>query len=302
MIQLNPDNSLLNKYFGVSLYKIYTQYANKDFEEIMKIEAEEGNKKAEDYEKILSDPRKIHEIFNLMTVENKYIILQNLSESDLDELLPLLDNEQLSMGLNFFTDDKLLSLSKELPIEALVGMIFEKFQLSDVLVLMEDSALDAFLNESKVERKYMQNYFESLDESQLRTVMSQTTKENYDSKSRDEMIDELSQMENAEYKSFVTSMNKKNSMGLISGICDQDDDLLTLFKPEDLTAPMNLLMKGEKIKMMQELDPEFLIPMVQELPLDLTQIVLTQIDGMDFAKVLSSDYLDALKSVVIFSK
>jgi hypothetical protein len=41
--------------------------------------------------------------------------------------------------------------------------------------------------------------------------------------------------------------------------------------------------------------------MVQELPIDLTQIVLTQIDGMDFAKVLSSDYLDAMKSVVLFS-
>ena len=114
MIQLNADNALLNKYFGISYAKIYTNYANKDFEEIMKLEASEGNKKAENYESILSEPRKILEIFNLSSLENKFIILQNLNEDDLDSLLPLLNNDQLCMGLDFFTDDKLLAMTKAL--------------------------------------------------------------------------------------------------------------------------------------------------------------------------------------------
>lgn len=301
MIQLNADYALLNKYFGISLTKIYTKYANKDLEEIMKTEAQEGNKKAENYEKILSEPRKIIEIFNLVSVENKYVILQNLSEDDLDNLLPLLNNEQLAMGLNFFTDDKLLALSKELPIEQLVAMIFEKFKLEDVLELMEDSAMDTFLKESEVQREYMQSYFESLGESELREIMGQTKNENYDNKSKDDIIEEMNNMKNNEYQSFVTSLDRKAATGLICGVCEQDEDLLILFSPEDLTAPMDLLMKGEKIKMMKNLDPEFLIPMIQELPLDLTQIVLTQIDPMDFAKTLSEDYMDALKSVVLFT-
>lgn len=301
MIQLNADYALLNKYFGISLSKIYNNYANKDLEEILKTEAQEGNKKAENYEEILSQPRKILEIFNLTTIENKYIILQNLSEDDLDSLLPLLDNEQLSMGLNFFTDDKLLALSRELPIEQLVAMIFEKFQLTDVLELMEDSAMDAFLKESEVQREYMQKYFESLGENELREIMTQVKNEDYDGKSKEDIVNEMNNMENNEYLSFVTSLDRKAATGLICGVCDQDEDLLMLFRPEDLTAPMDLLMKGEKIQMLKGLDPEFLIPMVQELPLDLTQIVLTQIDPMDFAKTLSSEFSDALKSVVLFT-
>ena len=301
MIQLNADNSLLNKYFGISIAKIQTYYANKDFREIMKIEASEGNKKAKEYESILSQPRKILEIFNLVSIENRFLILQNLNEDDLDKLLPLLNNEQLCMGLEFFTDDKLLTMSKELPVEILVGMIFEKFQLSDVLVLMEDSSIDAFLKEPEVQRNYMQKYFESMKESELQALMQRTKKQSYKDKSREDMLDEMNQMKNSEFQSFVTSLDKKDSIGLICGICEQEEDLLLLFKPEDLVEPMKLLMKEDKIKMMSGLEQEFLIPMVQELPIDLTQIVLTQIDPMDFAKTLSSDYMDALKSVVLFA-
>jgi len=60
-------------------------------------------------------------------------------------------------------------------------------------------------------------------------------------------------------------------------------------------------MKEDKIKLMQKLDPEFLVPMVQELPVDLTQIVLTQIDPRDFADILAQDFQDILSSVVLFS-
>ena len=108
MIQLNVDFSLLYRFFGIPLAKI-RQYANKDIEEIMKIEAAQGNQKAADYKEILSDPDKIIDIFKLSNVENKYIILKNLNEEDSDKLLPLLNQEQLSLGLNFFTEEKLMS-------------------------------------------------------------------------------------------------------------------------------------------------------------------------------------------------
>ena len=102
MIQLKVDYTLLNKYFGISPQKI-PQYANMDFEEIMEVEAQQGNEKAKDYKKILSDPDKLLEIFKLSNVENKYIILQNMSEGDLDNLLPYLSHSQLLKGLEFFT-------------------------------------------------------------------------------------------------------------------------------------------------------------------------------------------------------
>ena len=64
---------------------------------------------------------------------------------------------------------------------------------------------------------------------------------------------------------------------------------------------MELLMKEDKIKMMSKLDKELLVPMIQELPLDLTEIVLTQIDPRDMSEILATDFQDILESVVLFT-
>ena len=109
MINLQVDFSLLNKFFGIPISRI-VQYEDKELEEIMELEAAQGNQKAQDYKKILSDPDKILEIFRLTNLENKYIILQNMAEGDLDELLPYLTQEQLTKGLQFFTEEKLIEM------------------------------------------------------------------------------------------------------------------------------------------------------------------------------------------------
>ena len=45
---------------------------------------------------------------------------------------------------------------------------------------------------------------------------------------------------------------------------------------------------------MGTLDPEFLVPMIEELPQDLIQVVATQIDPTEFAKILSSNFSDLI--------
>ena len=96
-------------------------------------------------------------------------------------------------------------------------------------------------------------------------------------------------------------MERESKIGLIDGIVEQEEDLLLLFEADDIVKPMEMLMKGDKIKLMSSLDSEFLVPMIQELPIDLTQIVLTQIDPKDFAEILTEDFQDILSSVVLFS-
>lgn len=300
MIQLNTDFSLLNRFFGLTPSKI-RQYENMDFEEIMKAEAEQGNAKAANYKEILSDPDKILEIFNLANTENKYVILQNMSEHDLDDLLPLLTNEQLSMGLQFFTDEKLIAMCTELPVEELSDMIFDNFSVSDVLKLMDETSMDKFIAQPDVERRYCQTYFENLQQTSLENIMVNSLGEEYKGKTKDEYLDELSKMSDGDYSEFLTTIERQHKMGMIESIVKQDEKLLNMFEPDDLVQPMTLIMKDEKIKMMKNLDPEFLTPMIQELPMDLTQIVLTQIDPNDFAEVIARDFQNILSEVVLFS-
>ncbi|MBR1618077.1 hypothetical protein IJ670_08005 [bacterium] len=300
MIQLNVNFTLLNKFFGVPASKI-PSYANKDLEDIMKIEASQGNVKAQNYQKILSDPDKLLEIFKLSNLENKLAILQNMSESDLDELLPYLKHEQLVLGLNFFTEEKLVSMSKELPIEELANMILTKFAIMDVLMFMDDSSMNQFIEQPDVDRKYSQAYFEQLGQKQLAMILTNTLGEDFTDKSQDESLEYLNNLDDSKYKRFLLSMERNDKMNLIAGICAQEPELVYLFKNDDMIQPMNMLMKEDKIKLMGNLEDEFIIPMIEELPLDLTQIVLTQIDARDFSEVLARDFQDILSSVVLFS-
>lgn len=300
MIQLNTDFTLLNKFFGISPNKIH-KYANMGFEEIMKAEAEEGNLKAKNYKEILADPDKLLDIFKLASVENKLIILQNMSEYDLDKLLPYLNNEQLSRGLQFFNDDKLIQMCEDLPVEELSQMVLEKFRVIDILSLLEENSMNVFIQQPDVERRYAQNYFESLNTEILENIMVQSFGAEYKDKSREEYLQEMKQMQDDDYTRFLISIERKQKIEMINNIVEQDNDLINLFKSDDLVKPMELLMKEDKIKMMKNLEQEFLIPMIQELPMDLTQIVLTQIDPKDFSEILAKDFQDILGEVVLFS-
>jgi len=300
VLQLNVDFTLLNKFFGISASKI-SQYANMGIEEIMETEAEQGNQKAKDYKEILSDPDKIAQIFKLSNVENKYNILQNMSESDLDNLLPYLKEEQLVNGLQYFTDAKLTTMCEQLPTEELIGVVFQKFTLLDVLTLMDTNAMDTFLSQPEVDRKYAQNYFETLDQDVLQEIMIYQYGIDMKDKSREEYLEKLSAMDDQEFSDFMMGMEKNSKANLINGIVAQDESLLLLFENDDLVRPMESLMKEDKIKLMANLEKEFLVPMIQELPMDLTQIVLTQIDSNDFSEILASEFQDILGEVVLFS-
>ena len=268
----------------------------------MKIEAAQGNEKAAQYKKILSDPDKIMEIFKLSNVENKFIILQNMSEADLDKLLPFLNQEQLAKGLNFFTEEKLMTMCEHLPIEEIIGMVFEKFNLVDVLTLMKEDSMDQFMMQPDVEKRYVYNYFETMDQKALEKIMIQSFGANMEGKTSKEYNEHLQNLDDNDFNTFILSLEREAKIGLIDGIVKQDQELLTLFKPDDLIRPMELIMKQDKIKMMQGLETEFLVPMIQELPMDLTQIVLTQIDPREFSEILAEDFQDILSSVVLFKK
>ncbi len=300
MIQLNVDFSLLNKYFGISPSKIQ-QYANKDFEEIMKLEAQQGNEKARNYQQILSDPDKLMQIFKLANVENKFMILQNLSEHDLDNLLPYLSQEQLTMGLQFFNDEKILELCKQLPTEELLLMVYQKFSPYEIIELMPQESMDKFLAEPDVERKYIQKYFETLDQDVLFQIMQAQFPDTDENQTRGDFLSQLESMDDTKFNSFLLKMERNSKIALIAGVVDEQPDLMLLFNNDDIARPLENLMKQDNIELMSALDPEFLIPMIQQLPMDLTQIVLTQIDANDFSEILASEYQDILKDVVLFA-
>ena len=103
------------------------------------MEAASGNKKAQEFDKeILQNPQKMIEFFRLDNYENKTAILENLNSTDLKNIMPMLENEQLIVGLNFYTTDALFDLMKDLPKEELTKMMFNKFSPEKFLSLTNE--------------------------------------------------------------------------------------------------------------------------------------------------------------------
>ena len=103
MTRLDIDLSYLAKNYQIGTSRI-NQYTYKTIDEIMEAEAAQGNTQAADFEMdVLSNPRELVKLFKLASPENRYRILRNLNTADLIYLLQYLDQQDLLMGLMFFT-------------------------------------------------------------------------------------------------------------------------------------------------------------------------------------------------------
>ena len=67
-------------------------------------------------------------------------------------VLPMLDQEDLLMGLYFFTQDKLLSMLMEVDIEELVNVIQAAFPLQDIVMMFTEDDLSEFFQNEKLEK------------------------------------------------------------------------------------------------------------------------------------------------------
>ncbi len=296
MIDLNLNLSYLLNTFEISTRRI-NEYSSKSLTEIMEIEASEGNKKATGFSSVLADPAKVAKIFQLSDAQNRYLIIRNLSPSDLQELMKYLSNEDLVRGLQFLTMNKLMELMSQVPQEELLKLVFEKFGLDEIISLMPKEELDGFLENTKVERKAIMNIFEKMREDELQKLMMQVMGTEIQGMKKEQIITTVSEMENSEFNNMVSSFNENSKRFLVANLIVNDNKLVKELSPESLIRPFALDGKEEILKSVEKLDPKFILPMMKELPDNLLQVVATQIEPDVFAEVLVDNFSDILKEI-----
>lgn len=295
MIELNLDLSYLSKYYGLSTQRI-SSYAQNDNENMITLETMQGvvTLDKEELKALLNHPSKVAKILQLQSPKNRYLIIKNLNEEDLAKLIPYLSSEQLAWGLQYFTSDKLEDLINHLPQEQVATLVFQHFGMMDILNLMDEDKMDKFLKNDKLERKDIMKYFEQLDTKQFEQIMMKQFGVGMVGKGKDEYLEMINGMKPDKFMEFLTNFERKDKMQLIAGICEINPNYILEFESEDLAKPFVLMDKSEILKTMPILDPEFLMPMVQELPKELLQVVATQIDPDAFADILVENFSDLL--------
>ncbi len=298
MIQLNLDLNYFTQYFEITTQRL-NEYSSKSIEEIMELELEQGNDYAALISSAMQNPQKLAKLLQLVDPKNRYLIIRNLSENDLDKLIPYLEQDDLLWGLRYFRVDKIMEMLNKLPTEELMSVVLQRFTLKDIFMLMPTEEMDKFFENEKVERKDVMKHFEALDPSELERILVEQFGSVMKEKTQEEQLKFMESLKDDDFTKMLQGMKKRDKIDLMVSLCKEKPKLLEEINPECLTNPMRTMEKHDILQCMSVLDPEFLIPMVQELPPDLLQVVATQIDPQVFAQVLIDEFPDVLSKIAL---
>lgn len=310
-ITINADMYLLCSLFNINRKKIVNEYSGMTVEQIMEAEAAQGNTAAARFDKeILNNPIKLIELFELKDPGNKFAILRNMNEQDLEELLPLLEQSDLVAGLNFFTKDKLLKMAEDMPKEQLIKFTFDMFSQEQVMQLMPEEQLNKILTSTDMDKGLEIKYLQTIKPEVLAQMLESATgkpaagaedvgldgKANLDGQA---LASQIINLPDDKFQEAMLSMPKQNKRDFVLKLTKENPKL---YLSVDASAYTNIIRnrkdKDDMVKSAKVIDPKQIVKMLQQLPKDLTAIVLTQLDTNKFADVMLTKFKDILSQIV----
>lgn len=312
MITLDTDMYLLCSLFNISSQKLSGIYAGKSVEDIMEAEAAQGNTAAANFDKtILNDPVKLAELFQLNNVGNKFAILSNMSQADLEDLLPLLNQQDLIIGLNYFTKDKLIDMDEDLPKEQLVRLMFEMFSPEQIMQLMPEEQLNKVLKNPNMDKSLEIKYLATLKPEILAQMYEATTgmqaptigntgnvsgSPTFDTQKLLAMITSLPA---DKFQEAMINIPPQNKREFVLRIAKEDPRVFLMFDSHAYTKIISSeKQKEDIIRASSVIDQDQLVKMMTHLPKDLMAVLLTQIDTQKFAAILCENFKNILSQIV----
>lgn len=298
MITLDTDMYLLASRLNLSTAKI-EKYGSTSVSQIVEAEAIEGNTQAQMLlSQIFSDPAELVKIFKLTDVGNKYAILHNLSEHDLNNLLPLLQQEDLVVGLNFFTKDKLLKMVGELPKEQLVKYVSQMFTPEQLLAFMPEEKMDKVLQSEDLDKGLVLKYLKTLKPEILSQMIEAATGKPAQSSDQQDLINQIGTLPPDKYREALISIPPENKRFFMLQMSKEEPKIFQLFDSDAYTKIISRKEKPDLVAAAGVIQPQQLIKMVGQLPQDLLSIVCTQIDPTKFANVLTKEFKNVLSQII----
>ena len=276
-------------------------YQGRTVDQILEAEAAEGNQLAIALaEEMLSNPNLLIELFQLADPNNKFMILRNMDDKQLEGFLPLMEKNDLAQGLNYFTQDKLLKLLEQLPPEQLVKTVLELFSKEEVIQLLPEEQLDKMLTSTELDKNKILEHLKSIPPQYLAQMIESVTGKACEDMDTIDMVKQVGQFNPLEYHDALTNLQPTQKQQLVLSLIKEDPKLFQLFDPEAYTNMINQeKQKPEIIKAMNVIENEELVKMISELPQDLLSIVITQIDTDIFAEQLMKKHPEMIAELLI---
>ena len=165
-----------------------------------------------------------------------------------------------------------------------------------------------FFDSDKLDKHKILEFVKKLPEEVLNKMVEKFMKVEYgkvlkDGQSlnmnKDQVLKFLDNLEPDKFKTALKCFQIEEKSKLIMFLTQEDPKLLAEFSKPALTDPLKRLDKSKIVQNMNLLEPEDLIKMVEQLPDELLSVVVTQIDPMVFAEILTKNFQDVLLDIGI---
>ena len=297
-IVINADLEYLKRKLNVPESRMAT-YQAKTVDEILKAEAAAGNQEAIKLAAdMFTNVSQLIELFQLADPQNKLVIMQQMDSSQLEKLVPMLEQDDLLQGLHYFTQDNLLDLLKEIPKEELLKTVFELFSQTQIIEYMPEKELDGLLTNIDLDKGLLLQNLRFIPDMYLQQILESVTGEEAQGSSS-QLILQISQLGDQDYKNALMNFQPAQKKDLTYALVNQENKLFEKFSTDSYTYMINRERdKNELIKAMHVIKPEHLHNMINELPQDLLSVVTTQIDTEKFADALINQFPELLAQFV----
>ena len=297
-IVINADLEYLKSKLNIPESRMAT-YQAKTVDEILKAEAAAGNQEAIKLAAdMFTNVSQLIELFQLADPQNKLVIMQQMDSSQLEKLVPMLEQDDLLQGLHYFTQDNLLDLLKEIPKEELLKTVFELFSQTQIIEYLPEKELDGLLTNIDLDKGLLLQNLKFIPDMYLQQILESVTGEEAQGSSS-ELILQISQLGDQDYKNALMNFQPAQKKDLTYALVNQENKLFEKFSTDSYTYMINRERdKNELIKAMHVIKPEHLHNMINELPQDLLSVVTTQIDTEKFADALINQFPELLAQFV----
>ena len=269
---------------GISTNRMVEEYGLKSIDEIIEAEASQGNAKAlTAAREIYNSPKKMIDVFRLNDVENKFTLLRHMDDQTRLQILPLLDSEDLVMGLYFFTQEKLLSMLDKVDISELVNVTREAFTLEQIVLMYTEEDLASFFQNEDLPRVDVMEQLKSMPPDVMIYFIEGVTGMPFAETDQAEFFRSIEELPDDKYREFMSSIDPDVQRQVVFQLFKEEPEYMCFFENETYTKMLNMLMKPEMVTAMIGLSQESLLSMNSRLPGDFVAIVGAQADTKKFA-------------------
>lgn len=273
-------------------------YASKTVDEILEAEAAQGNANAISYaRKLYNSTDEIIELFKLFDPENKYTLINSMTWNEKEALLPLLEPEDMVLGMQFFTKDKLLTMLQDIEPEEMVRLMLNTFDLEEIMQMMPEEELQNFFANKEVRKEDVAKFMKNLPPELMQQLMESLTGQPSFQVNSTDIINQITSLGDQDYEAIMASIDPHILRQLIFSMSEQEPKYLELFDNEVYTDMLKGLMKPDIIKPMIVLEKETLMEMMMEMDESYLSIVMVQVDTQMFAEYLMKDCQSLLEKI-----